>query len=219
MAARLGDQLVADRPHRRGLRQVASAGGLQRPRVRLRRGPLDGAGRRRRGRARAGDLRVAVPAVRVAGQRGVHREDPVGAALGIRGACGEEEVSTPGSEPHPDNHVIVLFGATGDLAKRKLLPGLYHLFIAGLLPDKFAIIGSAPPDYALSDADFVAHTESAVTSFGETKPDGSNWDEFASCLSFGAASPEDPSPLVSAVDAAEKAIGGSRGADAVKRLF
>ena len=28
-------------------------------------------------------------------------------------------MSTPGSEPRPDNHVIVLFGATGDLAKRK----------------------------------------------------------------------------------------------------
>ena len=31
------------------------------------------------------------------------------------------------SSPKPDNHVIVLFGATGDLAKRKLLPGLFHL--------------------------------------------------------------------------------------------
>ena len=30
----------------------------------------------------------------------------------------------------PDNHVIVLFGATGDLAKRKLLPGLFHLHAA-----------------------------------------------------------------------------------------
>ena len=127
--------------------------------------------------------------------------------------------SSPGSGLRPDNHVIVLFGATGDLAKRKILPGLYHLFVAGLMPDKFRIIGSAPPEYALSDADFVAHTESAVTSFGETKPDGSNWDEFASCLSFGAASPEDPSPLVSAVDAAEKTIGGSRGSGPVRRLF
>ena len=127
--------------------------------------------------------------------------------------------SSPGSRLRPDNHVIVLFGATGDLAKRKILPGLYHLFVAGLMPDKFRIIGSAPPDYALSDADFVAHTESAVTSFGETKPDGSNWDEFAACLSFGAASPEDPSPLVSAVDAAEKTIGGSRGSGPVRRLF
>ena len=33
-----------------------------------------------------------------------------------------------------DDHVIVLFGATGDLAKRKLLPGLFHLARAGLLP-------------------------------------------------------------------------------------
>jgi glucose-6-phosphate 1-dehydrogenase len=39
------------------------------------------------------------------------------------------------SLPRPDNHVIVLFGETGDLARRKLLPGLYHLSVAGLLPD------------------------------------------------------------------------------------
>ena len=38
--------------------------------------------------------------------------------------------------PRPDNHVIVLFGATGDLAKRKLLPGLFHLHAAGLLPNR-----------------------------------------------------------------------------------
>jgi glucose-6-phosphate 1-dehydrogenase len=99
----------------------------------------------------------------------------------------------------------VLFGVTGDLAKRKLLPGLYHLFIAGLLPDKFRIIGSAPPEFALSGTDFVAHAESAVAQFGRVKPAGSKWEEFASCLSFGAASPEDPSPLVSAVRAAESA--------------
>ena len=40
--------------------------------------------------------------------------------------------------PRPDNHVIVLFGATGDLAKRKLLPGLFHLHAAGLLPRETA---------------------------------------------------------------------------------
>jgi glucose-6-phosphate 1-dehydrogenase len=122
--------------------------------------------------------------------------------------------SRPRTGPRPDNHVIVLFGATGDLAKRKLLPGLYHLFMAGLLPGKFRIIGSAPQANALSDADFVAHAASAVAEFGHGKPEGSTWDEFASCLSFGAASPEDPAPLVSAVAAAEKAIGG-----AVGRLF
>jgi len=36
--------------------------------------------------------------------------------------------SPPGSRswPRPDNHVVVLFGATGDLPMRKLLPGLYR---------------------------------------------------------------------------------------------
>jgi glucose-6-phosphate 1-dehydrogenase len=45
-------------------------------------------------------------------------------------------MSTNGG-PRPDNHVIVLFGATGDLAKRKLLPGLFHLHAAGLLPKEY----------------------------------------------------------------------------------
>jgi glucose-6-phosphate 1-dehydrogenase len=112
--------------------------------------------------------------------------------------------------------VIVLFGATGDLAKRKLLPGLYHLACAGLLPDKYRIIGTSPPEFALSDADFVAHAEQAANQFCKIKPAGSAWDDFASRLSFGAASPQDPSPLVSAVEKAESEIGGSA---SVGRLF
>jgi glucose-6-phosphate 1-dehydrogenase len=120
------------------------------------------------------------------------------------------------SVPRPDNHVFVIFGATGDLAKRKLLPGAYHLWVAGLLPDEFRVIGSSPQQNALSDADFVAHAKAAVTEFGNTKPSGAAWEEFASRLSFGAASPEDPSPLVSAVEAADKAISGPH---PVRRLF
>jgi glucose-6-phosphate 1-dehydrogenase len=118
--------------------------------------------------------------------------------------------------PRPGNYVIVIFGATGDLAKRKLLPGLYHLACAGLLPDKYRIIGTAPQNSALSDADFVAHAKDAADRFCQVKPAGSTWDEFASRLSFGAASTEDPSPLVSAVQAAEKAIGGH---EPIGRLF
>ena len=38
----------------------------------------------------------------------------------------------------------MLFGATGDLAKRKLLPGLFHLHAAGLLPKEYRIIGVSP---------------------------------------------------------------------------
>ncbi|MGP0026273.1 MAG: hypothetical protein ACLPKE_23395 [Streptosporangiaceae bacterium] len=43
----------------------------------------------------------------------------------------------------PGDHLIVLFGATGDLARRKLLPGLYHLDRAGLLPAGYRIVGTS----------------------------------------------------------------------------
>ena len=43
----------------------------------------------------------------------------------------------------PDDHVIVLFGATGDLARRKLLPGLFRLARAGLLPERFRVVAAS----------------------------------------------------------------------------
>ncbi|MBV9382614.1 MAG: glucose-6-phosphate dehydrogenase [Streptosporangiaceae bacterium] len=116
--------------------------------------------------------------------------------------------------PRPDDHVIVLFGATGDLAKRKLLPGLFHLAVAGLLPERYRIIGSAPQGSALSDEEFRAHAFDAVCEFAEPKPSAAEWDAFAQTLSFGAASPSDPGPLEAAVRKAESAIGGSP-----RRLF
>ena len=41
----------------------------------------------------------------------------------------------------PDNQILVIFGASGDLTKRKLIPALYELESQKLLPDKFAILG------------------------------------------------------------------------------
>ncbi|NUO00251.1 MAG: glucose-6-phosphate dehydrogenase [Saprospiraceae bacterium] len=40
-----------------------------------------------------------------------------------------------------DNSLYVIFGASGDLNKRKLVPSLYALFVQGLLPEKFAMLG------------------------------------------------------------------------------
>ncbi len=101
-----------------------------------------------------------------------------------------------------------MFGATGDLAKRKLLPGLFHLAVAGLLPDGYRIIGSAPPRSALTDEQFREHARQAVDQFGNTKPAGDAWDAFERSLSFGSADSGDTAPLVSAVQKAEKEIGG-----------
>src|SRR5487761_2160069 len=51
--------------------------------------------------------------------------------------------ATPQPERTPDPCVVVIFGASGDLTKRKLLPALYHLEQAGLLPSDIAVVGVA----------------------------------------------------------------------------
>jgi glucose-6-phosphate 1-dehydrogenase len=77
-----------------------------------------------------------------------------------------QEALRPSALPKADDHVIVLFGATGDLAKRKLLPGLFRLHDAGLLPRRVRIVGASPRDF--SEADFRAQAREAVESFGRT---------------------------------------------------
>jgi glucose-6-phosphate 1-dehydrogenase len=121
--------------------------------------------------------------------------------------------------PRPDNHVIVLFGATGDLAKRKLLPGLYHLFVAGLLPRGFRIIGSSPHAFSCTEEAFRAHAKDAVTQFGNTKPDG-QWPDFEQHLTFAVAEPGNTADLVSKVQRAEQALLADKGPGGkVRRLF
>jgi glucose-6-phosphate 1-dehydrogenase len=102
--------------------------------------------------------------------------------------------------------VIVLFGATGDLARRKLLPGLFRLAAAGLMPDRFRIVGTARSK-GLSEASFKENARRAVAEFGTAKPTGNAWRTFEDSLSFVVSDPDDPSPLVSAVRAAEESIG------------
>jgi glucose-6-phosphate 1-dehydrogenase len=116
--------------------------------------------------------------------------------------------------PRPDNHVIVLFGATGDLAKRKLLPGLFHLHAAGLLPKEYRIIGVSPRNAALTTEQFREHAEQACTDFCITKPTDPSWPSFAERVSFAAADPDNTTDLVEAVERAEKEIGGP-----VRRLY
>ena len=69
-----------------------------------------------------------------------HRQDQIAPDLGdspVALLLGDDQALPTGMAGHApsDPHVIVLFGATGDLAKRKLLPGLFHLSRAGMLPD------------------------------------------------------------------------------------
>ena len=105
----------------------------------------------------------------------------------------------------PDDHVIVLFGATGDLAKRKLLPGLYHLFEAGLLPRRYRIIGTSRRP--LGDDEFRALARQATEEFGRLEP-GPRWDEFAANLAYAASDVGAADELAAATKRAEDAIGG-----------
>jgi len=112
------------------------------------------------------------------------------------------------ASPTPDNHVIVIFGATGDLARRKLLPGLFHLAKAGLMPADYRVIGCGRPRSALTDAQFREHAREACAEFGDSKPSGAAWANFESRLRYGTADPTDQGGLVTVVQQSEKEIGG-----------
>src|ERR1700754_4949767 len=55
----------------------------------------------------------------------------------------QEVEANKGKEKIPEPCIVVIFGASGDLTKRKLLPALYHLEQANLLPKDFAVVGVA----------------------------------------------------------------------------
>src|SRR4051794_17938246 len=77
--------------------------------------------------------------------------------------------------------VVVLFGATGDLAKRKLLPGLLHLHRAGLVP-ACRIIGTSLDD--LDDESFANLAEAACKVFASREVTPEQWRSFAATLRF-----------------------------------
>jgi glucose-6-phosphate 1-dehydrogenase len=105
----------------------------------------------------------------------------------------------------PDPHVIVLFGAGGDLAARKLIPGFFHLENAGLLPRDWRLVGTAEQDY--DDEGFRDHARESIEQFGRDGVGEGDFEAFAKRLTYVpvAAGAE---PLGEAVAAARKQIEG-----------
>jgi glucose-6-phosphate 1-dehydrogenase len=111
----------------------------------------------------------------------------------------------PGRQlPRPSNRVLVLFGATGDLAARKLFPGFFHLYREGLMPEDFRIIGSGRHSPGSDDA-FREHVRTALEEHGRMELD-EHWDAFAQRLSFVVSSADDGRDLAQAVVDAESEI-------------
>ena len=111
--------------------------------------------------------RVGARRLPLAAVRRQHRQDAGAPGAGRLNALGAPEgvplgAGTAYAAQMADPYVVVLFGATGDLAKRKLLPGLLHLFQSGLVP-QMCVVGTSLEEY---DQDsFVEFARTAVDEF------------------------------------------------------
>src|ERR1700674_938615 len=109
---------------------------------------------------------------------------------------------------------VVLFGASGDLAKRKVIPAMYDLATHKALGPRYAIVGFARTP--MSDESFRNASGEAAKSISEVGPiDANKWNEFASNLYYQAGeygNPDDFAKLAKRIDelSAQKKLGGNR---------
>ena len=117
-----------------------------------------------------------------------------------------------GQERIPDPGILVIFGASGDLTKRKLLPALFHLRQADLLPRQFAIVGVARRP--LGD-EFAKDMRAGIVEFGGVDAADPKLDDFAQHISYFPLNfddPQDYAGLKTELDRIDKErnIGGKR---------
>ncbi len=90
----------------------------------------------------------------------------------------------------PDPSLVVIFGATGDLSHRKILPAFYNLRRAGLLPSETSIVGYARRPY--SDADFTSEMRASVAEHSRNPVESALWDDFARQIHYQQGDFKDP---------------------------
>ncbi|SDP22993.1 glucose-6-phosphate 1-dehydrogenase [Nakamurella panacisegetis] len=103
--------------------------------------------------------------------------------------------------------VFVLFGATGDLAKRMVLPAFYQLAQHGLMPTSWVLVGNGRGDVAHED--FRTRVRSALEEFGGIKVDEKVWSDFSARLRFagGGFDQDDPGSLLDVLAEAHELLG------------
>jgi glucose-6-phosphate 1-dehydrogenase len=106
----------------------------------------------------------------------------------------------------PPPHVLVLFGATGDLARRKLFPGLFRLHTAGMLPEGCTVVGSGRHSPG-SDDEFRDQIGDALRETLGAGFDETAWREFAGRLTFRVSSADDGDDLARHVRERREALG------------
>lgn len=91
--------------------------------------------------------------------------------------------ASPGRPPVPEPFTLVIFGASGDLTRRKIIPAVYDLWRDGLLPPAFCVVGYARS--RKSDDEFRGDLRRAVEEFSRAGSlDEGSWSDFASRLSY-----------------------------------
>lgn len=79
--------------------------------------------------------------------------------------------------------VVIIFGGTGDLTKRKLIPAFYNLFLDGWLPEKFAIIGMGRSEFKGNK--YSQHLHEGLTEFSRSgTPAEEKWDLFKGTIRY-----------------------------------
>jgi glucose-6-phosphate 1-dehydrogenase len=114
----------------------------------------------------------------------------------------------PTAGPNLEDMTFILFGATGDLAKRKLFPALYNLYLDGKLPASFSVIGLGRK-YS-SDEDFQAKVEKALRAYSRRSVEHSNLQEFLAkfrYFTFDATIQESYTQLLKLVESREDELG------------
>ena len=90
----------------------------------------------------------------------------------------------------PDTTSLILFGASGDLSRRKLVPALFSLHRKGRLPKGFKLLGMSTS--VVSDPDFRSHLLEGVQQFAEYAFTPQEWEQFSPCLHYLPGSFSDP---------------------------
>jgi glucose-6-phosphate 1-dehydrogenase len=109
------------------------------------------------------------------------------------GIAAEEIPGVPvWQETTPEPCVIVIFGITGDLAKRKLLPALFHLLADGALPESFAVVGASRSELSVDELREQL-SRSVMARGGRRVPDAETWGKFAASIEFVRGAVEDSS--------------------------
>lgn len=118
--------------------------------------------------------------------------DPLPGAVAIGTATTEGPVLLPPALHRPQEPLaFVIFGASGDLTKRKLIPALYNLASVGLLPANFAVVGFAVTP--MDDESFRTEMRQWVLNSPEATPFRTEiWDDFAPRMHYITADFEKP---------------------------